>query len=60
MASQRVCTLPSDPDYLLSLVCEIDESDSKDDFEGFLDKKDGPTIMCDKRLAATPPLILSL
>ena len=35
--------LPSDPEYLLDLISDLpDESDSSDDFEGYLDPEDGP------------------
>lgn len=41
MASRRA--LPSDPEYLLDLISDLpDESDSDDDFEGYLDPEDGP------------------
>ena len=41
MATRRA--LPSDPEYLLDLISDLpDESDSDDDFEGYLDPEDGP------------------
>ena len=46
MACSRRRTLSSDPDYLLSLMAEVgDESDSEDDFDGWLGEDDGPTIV---------------
>ena len=45
MASSRPRTLSSDPDFLLSLIGDIEESDSEDEFEGWLGPDDGPTIL---------------
>ena len=60
MATRRARMLPSDPEYLLSLMCEIEESDSEDDFEGWLeDDDDGPTIVRDCPGSPTP-LVRSL
>ena len=60
MATQRACTLPSDPDYLLSLMCEIEESDSDEEFDGWLDEDDGPTIVRSERSGSPTPLMHSL
>ena len=38
-------TLPSDPNILLSLMDDIEESESEDEFEGWLANDDGPTIL---------------
>ena len=38
-------TLSSDPNVLLSLMDDIDESESEDEFEGWLADDDGPTIL---------------
>lgn len=36
-------TLPSDPDFLLDFMHDLpDESDSDDDFDGYLEPEDGP------------------
>ena len=54
MATRRARTLRSDPDFLLSLMCEIEESDSEDDFEGWLDEDNGPTNVHDCPGSPTP------
>ena len=49
MATDRAHTLPSDPDYLLSLLSELeDESDSDDDFKGWLKLDDDPEEPCEE------------
>ena len=45
MASFRPRTLSSDPDFLLLLIGDIEESDSEDEFEGWLGLDDSPTII---------------
>ena len=41
MASRAA--LPSDPDFLLDLMHDLpDESESDDDFDGYLEPEDGP------------------
>ena len=43
MANIRSHTLSSDPNFLLSLISEIgDESESEDEFDGWLGPDDGP------------------
>ena len=43
MANSRSHTLSSDPNFLLSLISEIgDESESEDEFDGWLGPDDGP------------------
>ena len=45
MACKRGNTLSSDPNYLLSLMSEIgDESDSDEEFDGWLGEDDGPVV----------------
>ena len=45
MACKRRNTLSSDPNYLLSLMSEIgDESDSDEEFDGWLGEDDGPVV----------------
>ena len=46
MAARRSRTLPSDPDFLLSLMSELgDESESEDEFDGWLGPDDGPLVL---------------
>ena len=43
MASRR--TLSSDPEFLLEFMHDLpDESDSDDDFDGYLEPDDGPVV----------------
>ena len=43
MANIRSHTLSSDPNFLLSLISEVgDESESEDEFDGWLGPDDGP------------------
>ena len=46
MASRRGLGLSSDPEFLLELMQELpDESESEDEFDGYLDPEDGPIIL---------------
>ena len=43
MASRRGLSLPSNPEFLLELMQELpDDSESEDEFDGYLDPEDGP------------------
>ena len=45
-ASRRGLGLPSDPEFLLELMQELpDESESEDEFDGYLDPEDGPIML---------------
>ena len=48
MAShQRGISLSSDPQLLLEFMHELpDESESEDEFDGYLDPEDGPVVLC--------------
>ena len=46
MTSRRQCTLPSDSEFLVALISELeDESESEDEFDGWLDEDDGPRVV---------------
>ena len=46
MASRGGRGLPSDPEFLLELMQELpDESESEDEFDGYLDPEDGPIML---------------
>ena len=46
MAARRSRTLPSDPDFLLSLMSELgDESEIEDEFDRWLGPDDGPLVL---------------
>ena len=46
MASRRGVGLPSEPEFLLELMQELpDESESEDEFDGYLDPEDGPIML---------------
>ena len=62
MAARRTrSSLPSDPDFLLDYIDGLpDESDSDDDFEGYLDEDDGPVAYRSGHCPDfTPPLTRS-
>ena len=45
MASRRGLGLSSNPEFLLELMQELpDDSESEDEFDSYLDLKDGPVI----------------
>ena len=57
MATSRACALSSDPDFLLSFMSELGEdSDSDDDFDGYLDEDDGPVAVRREEVPDSPGL----